>query len=188
MGSDVDILVIGAGGCGLRPRSRGMMPARAWPCSKAGAAGRQFLPVHRIGSGGRHRFQREAGIDDDPERMVRDLMGIAKETDDLDLVRRLAGVSAETVEWLVDEVERALRSSPPTSTSATRCRGCTRPCRGAARTSWTTSSPPSKSETSRLRSATTPSASSSRMGRSRARSSKPAARGARSAPARPSYR
>src|SRR5690606_30319682 len=50
------------------------------------------------------RFQREAGIEDDPERYFRDLMEIAGETDDPHLVRRLAEVSAETVEWLVDSV------------------------------------------------------------------------------------
>ncbi|MFN3674065.1 MAG: FAD-binding protein, partial [Bosea sp. (in: a-proteobacteria)] len=50
------------------------------------------------------RFQREAGIVDDPATMVADLMRIARETDDLDLVRRMAEVSAETVEWLVDTV------------------------------------------------------------------------------------
>jgi fumarate reductase flavoprotein subunit len=36
--------------------------------------------------------------------MVADLMAIAGETDDLALVRRMAEVSAETVEWLVDTV------------------------------------------------------------------------------------
>ena len=41
---------------------------------------------------------------DSPEKMVADLMGIAKETDDLALVKRMAEVSAETVEWLVDTV------------------------------------------------------------------------------------
>ncbi|MBV9784243.1 MAG: FAD-binding protein, partial [Acidisphaera sp.] len=55
------------------------------------------------------RFQREAGIDDSPDRMVRDLMAIARETDDADLVRRLAETSAETVEWLVDTVAARLK-------------------------------------------------------------------------------
>ena len=105
MGSDVDILVIGAGGCGL---------AAAIAGHDAGASVAVLEKQERPGGNTSlstgsvpaacSRFQREAGIDDDPERMVRDLMGIAKETDDLDLVHRLAGVSAETVEWLVDEV------------------------------------------------------------------------------------
>ena len=105
MTSDVDILVIGAGGCGL---------AAAIAGHDAGASvailekqdrpgGNSSLSTGSVPAAG-SRFQRAAGIDDDPDRMVRDLLGIAKETDDLDLVRRLAGVSAETVEWLVDEV------------------------------------------------------------------------------------
>ncbi len=105
MGNDVDILVVGAGGCGL---------AAAIAGHDAGASvaviekqdrpgGNSSLSTGSVPAAG-SRFQREAGIDDDPDRMVRDLMGIARETDDLDLVRRLAGVSAETVEWLVDAV------------------------------------------------------------------------------------
>ncbi|NNM75125.1 FAD-dependent oxidoreductase [Enterovirga aerilata] len=110
MGTDVDILVIGAGGCGL---------AAAIAGSDAGASvaviekherpgGNSSLSTGSVPAAG-SRFQREAGIEDDPERMVRDLMSIARETDDLDLVRRLAGVSAETVEWLVDEVGARLK-------------------------------------------------------------------------------
>lgn len=105
MATDVDILVIGAGGCGL---------AAAIAGHDAGASvaviekqdrpgGNSSLSTGSVPAAG-SRFQREAGIEDDPDRMVRDLMGIARETDDLDLVRRLARVSAETVEWLVDEV------------------------------------------------------------------------------------
>ena len=41
--------------------------------------------------------------------MVRDLIAIASETDDIDLVQRLAEVSAPTVEWLVDTVGARLQ-------------------------------------------------------------------------------
>jgi len=52
------------------------------------------------------RFQREAGLVDSPEAMVRDLMQIAGgDTEDLALVQRMAEVSAETVEWLIDTVK-----------------------------------------------------------------------------------
>ena len=105
MGSDVDILVIGAGGCGLAAAIAGHDAGASVAVleKQERPGGNTSLSTGSVPAAG-SRFQREAEIDDDPERMVRDLMGIAKETDDLDLVRRLAGVSAETVEWLVDEV------------------------------------------------------------------------------------
>ena len=105
MQADVDVLVIGAGACGL---------AAAITASDEGASvaivekldrpgGNSSLSTGSVTAAG-SRFQREAGITDSPETMVRDLMAIAGETDDADLVRRLAEVSAETVEWLVDTV------------------------------------------------------------------------------------
>ncbi|MCE3246593.1 MAG: fumarate reductase/succinate dehydrogenase flavoprotein domain protein [Geminicoccaceae bacterium] len=105
MGSDVDILVIGAGGCGLAAAIAGHDAGASVAVleKQERPGGNTSLSTGSVPAAG-SRFQREAGIDDDPERMVRDLMGIAKETDDLDLVHRLAGVSAKTVEWLVDEV------------------------------------------------------------------------------------
>src|SRR4051812_6399335 len=105
MGPDVDILVIGAGACGLAAAIAGHDAGASVAVleKQERPGGNSSLSTGSVPAAG-SRFQREAGIDDDPERMVRDLMGIAKETDDLDLVRRLAGVSAETVEWLVDEV------------------------------------------------------------------------------------
>ena len=159
MGSDVDILVIGAGACGL---------AAAIAGHDAGASvaiiekqdrpgGNSSLSTGSVPAAG-SRYQREAGIEDDPERMVRDLMGIARQTDGLELVPRLAGVSAETVEWLVDDVGARIALVTAYKHIGHRCRGCTRPCRGAARISSTTCLRPSKSATSRSRSATAPSA------------------------------
>ena len=103
MTNDVDVLVIGAGACGL---------AAAIAAHDAGASVAIVEKMDRPGGNSslstgsvpaaNSRFQREAGIVDDPKTYVRDLMGIAKETDDLALVERLADVSAETVEWLID--------------------------------------------------------------------------------------
>ncbi len=103
MANDVDVLVIGAGACGL---------AAAIAAHDAGASVAIVEKMDRPGGNSslstgsvpasNSRFQREAGIVDDPATYVRDLMGIAKETDDLALVQRLAEVSAETVEWLID--------------------------------------------------------------------------------------
>ncbi|OYU47155.1 MAG: FAD-binding dehydrogenase [Rhizobiales bacterium PAR1] len=105
MNFDVDVLVIGAGACGL---------AAAIAAHDAGASvaivekrerpgGNSSLSTGSVPAAN-SRFQREAGLTDSPEKMVADLMGIAKETEDLALVRRMAEVSAETVEWLVDTV------------------------------------------------------------------------------------
>ena len=105
MNFDVDVLVIGAGACGL---------AAAIAAHDAGASvaivekrerpgGNSSLSTGSVPAAN-SRFQRAAGLVDSPEKMVADLMGIAKETDDLALVKRMAEVSAETVEWLVDTV------------------------------------------------------------------------------------
>jgi fumarate reductase flavoprotein subunit len=103
----IDVLVIGAGACGL---------AAAIAAHDAGA---QVAIVEKLDRPGGNsslstgsvpaansRFQREAGLQDSPEAMVRDLMEIAGgQTDDLALVERMAEVSAETVEWLIDTVK-----------------------------------------------------------------------------------
>ena len=105
MNFDVDVLVIGAGACGL---------AAAVAAHDAGASvaivekrerpgGNSSLSTGSVPAAN-SRFQREAGLVDSPEKMVADLMGIAKETEDLALVKCMAEVSAETVEWLVDTV------------------------------------------------------------------------------------
>lgn len=106
MSVDVDILVIGAGACGL---------AAAIAAHDGGASvsivekrdrpgGNSSLSTGSVPGAG-SRFQREAGIADSPEKMIADLSRIAGETDDPALLRRMAEVSAETVEWLVDTVQ-----------------------------------------------------------------------------------
>jgi fumarate reductase flavoprotein subunit len=105
MDADVDILVIGAGACGL---------AAAISAHDAGASvailekrerpgGNSSLSTGSVPGAGT-RFQRAAGIADSPERMIADLMAIAGDTEDPALLRRMAEVSAPTVEWLVDQV------------------------------------------------------------------------------------
>jgi fumarate reductase flavoprotein subunit len=109
MNYDVDVLVIGAGACGL---------AAAIAAHDAGASvalvekrdrpgGNSSLSTGSVPAAN-SRFQREAGLVDSPEQLVADLMEIAKTTDDIALVQRMAEVSAETVEWLVDIVKARL--------------------------------------------------------------------------------
>lgn len=105
MNFDVDVLVIGAGACGLAAaiaaHDSGVSVAIVEKRERPG--GNSSLSTGSVPAAN-SRFQREAGLVDSPEKMVADLMGIAKETDDLALVQRMAEVSAETVEWLVDTV------------------------------------------------------------------------------------
>ena len=106
MSHDIDVLVVGAGACGL---------AAAIAAHDAGATvaivekrerpgGNSSLSTGSVPGAGT-RFQREAGIMDSPDQMVKDLSRIAGETDDPALLRRMAEVSATTVEWLVDTVK-----------------------------------------------------------------------------------
>jgi len=105
MATDVDVLIIGAGACGL---------AAAIAAHDSGAAvaiieklerpgGNSALSTGSVPAAGT-RFQREAGIDDSTERFVEDLIRKGGPTDCPDLLRRLVETSAETVEWLVDSV------------------------------------------------------------------------------------
>jgi flavocytochrome c len=105
MEADVDVLVIGAGACGL---------AAAIAAHDAGATVAIIEKLDRPGGnsslstgsvpGAGTRFQREAGIDDSTDQFIEDLLRKGGPTDCPDLLRRLAETSAETVEWLVDTV------------------------------------------------------------------------------------
>jgi fumarate reductase flavoprotein subunit len=103
--ADVDVLVVGAGACGL---------AAAIAAHDAGAGvaiiekldrpgGNSSLSTGSVPAAGT-RFQRAAGIADSTEQFVADLMRTGGPTDCPDLLRRLVATSAETVEWLVDRV------------------------------------------------------------------------------------
>src|SRR6185312_13347372 len=102
---DVDVLVIGAGACGL---------AAAIAAHDAGAdvaivekqdrpGGNSSLSTGSVPAAGT-RFQREAGIADSVERFIADLLRTGGATDCPSLVQRLAATSAQTVEWLADSV------------------------------------------------------------------------------------
>jgi fumarate reductase flavoprotein subunit len=103
--ADIDVLVIGAGACGL---------AAAIAAHDAGAGvaviekldrpgGNSALSTGSVPAAGT-RFQREAGIADSPERFIDDLMRTGGPTDCPQLLRRLVETSAATVEWLADGV------------------------------------------------------------------------------------
>lgn len=105
MSDELDVLIIGAGACGLcaaiQAHDKGLSVALIEKNDRPG--GNSALSTGSVPAAN-SRFQREAGIEDTPETYFRDLMGIAGETEAEQLVRRMTAVSAETVEWLIDDV------------------------------------------------------------------------------------
>src|SRR6478672_12734551 len=103
MQADVDVLVIGAGACGLAAaiaaHDSGVSVAIIEKLDRPG--GNSSLSTGSVPAAGT-RFQREAGIDDSTERFVEDLIRKGGPTDCPELLRRLVETSAATVEWLVD--------------------------------------------------------------------------------------
>ena len=97
MGDELDILVVGAGACGLcaaiAAHDAGLAVAVVEKMPRVG--GNSALSTGSVPAAGT-RFQREAGIADNAETYFRDLMAIAGETDDEDLVRHLTQISAES--------------------------------------------------------------------------------------------
>lgn len=101
--TDVDVVVVGAGGGGL---------TAALAAADAGASvvvlekldrpgGNTALSTGSVPAAGT-RWQADAGIDDEPQRMVADLLRQSGPHQAEHLTRRLAESSAELVEWLVD--------------------------------------------------------------------------------------
>ena len=105
MSQDIDILIVGAGGCGLAAAIAGHDAGASVAIveKRERPGGNSSLSTGSIPGAGT-RFQRAAGIEDSPARLAADLMRIAGDTDCPQLVQRLAEQSAPTVEWLVDSV------------------------------------------------------------------------------------
>lgn len=100
---EVDVLVVGAGACGLIAALR---------AAEAGAtvaivekderlAGNSMVSSGSVPGAGT-RFQRAAGVEDSAERYRADLLATSGPHEAEHLSEALAGVSAELVEWLVD--------------------------------------------------------------------------------------
>lgn len=102
---DVDVLVIGAGGCGLSAaiaaHDDGADVAIVEKRDQPG--GNTALSTGSIPGAG-SRFQRAANIEDSPATMMADLKRIAGEHDLPDVSAKLVAISAELCEWLVDSV------------------------------------------------------------------------------------
>ena len=102
---EVDVLVIGAGGCGLTAaiaaHDEGAQVAIVEKRDQPG--GNTALSTGSIPGAG-SRFQRQAQIKDSPEVMIADLAQVAGSHDLSDVSNMLAKISAELCEWLVDRV------------------------------------------------------------------------------------
>jgi len=107
---DVDVVVVGAGGCGLTAAIAAAEAGASVAVLEKGdrAAGNTFVSTGSIPAAGT-RYQAAAGVDDDPERMVTDLLRQAGPHEAEHLLRLLASQSASLVEWLVEDHHIDLR-------------------------------------------------------------------------------
>jgi fumarate reductase flavoprotein subunit len=105
MASDIEVLVVGAGACGMAAaiaaHDGGANVAIIEKMERPG--GNSSLSTGSVPAAG-SKYQKAAGIEDTPEAMVRDLLAISGGTDAPELVKRMAEVSAATVEWLIDDL------------------------------------------------------------------------------------
>jgi fumarate reductase flavoprotein subunit len=96
---EVDVLVVGAGGCGLAAAIAAGEVAIVEKHDRVG--GNTAVSTGSVPGAGT-RFQREAGVEDSPARMLDDLVRQSGPHEAVELVRCLVAASAGLVEWLVD--------------------------------------------------------------------------------------
>jgi len=105
MSDTLDLLVIGAGACGLA----GAIAAHDAGGSVAILEGRDrpggnsALSTGSIPGAG-SKYQQAAGIEDSPERMVKDLIRVAGHHDADDLTQMIAAECGPLCEWLIDDM------------------------------------------------------------------------------------
>ncbi len=120
-GGPVDVLIVGAGGCGL---------AAALAAAQNGASvlvlekteepgGTTALSAGSVVGAG-SRYQRAEGIEDDPELLIEDILGRNGYQGDRELTEALARNSAATVEWLADSIGPPVEIRARTSGHRTR--------------------------------------------------------------------
>ncbi len=103
LAGEIDVLVIGAGGCGLTAAlSAHEHGAEVLVLERdSSALGTTAMSTGLIPGAG-SRFQKEAGIEDSPEQFAKDILAKTKNETDADMAAYLADESAPTIEWLVD--------------------------------------------------------------------------------------
>ena len=105
MSEALDLLIIGAGACGLAgaisAHDAGGTVALVEGCDRPG--GNSALSTGSIPGAG-SKYQHEAGIDDSPERMVEDLTRIAGPHQADDLTQMIAAECGPLCEWLIEDL------------------------------------------------------------------------------------
>jgi len=100
-----DLLVIGAGACGLAgaiaAHDSGISVAIVEKRDRPG--GNSALSTGSIPGAG-SKYQRAAGIEDSPERMIDDMFAVSGHHDADDLTRLISEQSAPLCEWLIDDL------------------------------------------------------------------------------------
>ena len=105
MNDELDLLVIGAGACGLAAaiaaHDAGGTVAILEKLDRPG--GNSSLSTGSIPGAG-SRFQKAAGIEDSPEQMIQDLIAVAGHHDADDVLEMVARECAPVCEWLIDDL------------------------------------------------------------------------------------
>ena len=108
--SDIDLLVVGAGACGLAgaiaAHDAGIRVAIVEKRDRPG--GNSSLSTGSMPGAGT-RWQRAAGIEDSPGRMMADLMAVSGHHDADELMQLMAEQSAPLCEWLIDGLGARMR-------------------------------------------------------------------------------
>ncbi len=102
---EVDVLVVGCGGCGLTAAlSAAQAGAGVLVVEKEErAGGNTSLSQGMIPAAGT-RLQQETGVEDSPERMAEDILAKNHHESDPELTRRVAEASGRMVDWLTDDL------------------------------------------------------------------------------------
>ena len=102
---DVDILVIGGGGCGLiASLAAAQKGAQVLLVEKEKTAGGNTSLSQAMVPAAGTRFQKEAGIEDSVELMTQDILHKNGNGSDPELTRHVAQESSKLVEWLYDSL------------------------------------------------------------------------------------
>ena len=102
---EVDVLVIGAGGCGLvASLAAAEKGAKVFVVEKEKAAGGNTSLSQAMVPAAGTRFQKAVGIDDSSELMVKDILKKNEYQSNPELTRHVARESAIFVEWLSDSI------------------------------------------------------------------------------------
>lgn len=103
---EVDVAVVGAGACGmmaaLRAAEAGAGSVAVFEKSTRAGCNAEYSSGSLAAAG--TRWQREAGVADDPGRHASDILRESGDRDSEQMVRALCGVAPRYVEWLAEEM------------------------------------------------------------------------------------